>query len=1181
MAEVKLSANQRLAVEDRGGSLLISAAAGSGKTKVLVQRLFSYLEGEHAQVDDFLIITYTKAAAAELRSRIARELSLRVAEQPENAHLRRQLYRVYLADIKTVDAFCVGLLRQNAHLLPGGLTPDFRVLDEKEALDLRERVLARVLDQFYDGIEAQENRRLLAETLGAGRDDRALAQLTLEIYDKVQSHPYPALWLEEERRKWTMLPVKMEETVYGREILSYTRRRCDYWAHTLRRAVSEMAADAALTKGYADRFAQVALELERADALLSGGWDAMADFRPEFPRLGAVRGDSPLKARMKAIQEQCKADLKKLAEPFSATAAEHLSDVRAMAPAMDALLTLTLDFSDAYQKEKRRRNVMDFSDQEHDAIALLLNPDGTPTELAQQVSTRYQEIMVDEYQDANEVQDCLFSAISKEGKNLFTVGDVKQSIYRFRLADPSIFLRRYARSVPAGDAEAGQDRRVVLLENYRSRDAILQGANFVFNNIMTREMGELDYRAEGALRAGLDLPAPPADDAVEFHYLSVENTEEETFDRTAVEAQYAARRVRCLLDEGYPVRGEDGTLRPVTPEDIVLLMRSPRARLGTFLAALRRENIPCSSGETIDFFASPEIAVTFSFLQIIDNPRQDVPLIAVLRSPLFGFTADRLAKIRSLAPRDDFYEALTLDESADSRAFLALLERLRTLAQDLTADQLLWRLYQIANVPAVFGMMGQGTARRARLTAFYEYTRQMVQNGKRSTFAFVTYLRRLLEEGRAPELSAQQSCGGVRVMSIHASKGLEFPVVLLCDLQKSFNQDDFKRQVLVHPQMGLGVERVDLTRRIRYDTLSKRAVAQKLTRESKAEEERILYVAMTRAKDKLILVDCVRGGQKHLAGLAAAAACPPEAEAVASLNSLGDWILLPLLCRVEAAPLRAGADCSVSALCADDGQRWDVHYCVNPGLADAEIAAEEPEKVRAAQPFDPQPLEQVYPHASAVLAPSKVTATQLKGRERDAEIAEGSPKPVMRQLSFETPAFLSGTRKLTAAQRGTALHLVMQYLDFALPPTAEAVRAVVDGLVQRRLLGQPEAAAVDASAIAAFLASPLAGEIRAAAQVWREYRFALLLPADAIDPSLSPEDRMMLQGVADCCFEEGGGLTVVDFKTDRLAPGEEAARAAHYRPQLEAYAAALTRVLEKEVKRKILYFFATNTAVEL
>ena len=777
------------------------------------------------------------------------------------------------------------------------------------------------------------------------------------------------------------------------------------------------------------------------------------------------------------------------------------------------------------------------------------------------------------------MQNSIFRAISKEEKNLFTVGDVKQSIYRFRLADPTIFLEKYRSFRPAEEAEEGQPRKLVLSQNFRSRLTVLESTNFVFRNILSRQMGELDYTPDQYLNLGADYYVPRDDVQTEFHLVHLEDTEEETFDRPEVEARFVADLIRKMLKEGYPVQGKDGALHPARPEDIVILMRSPRSRLPAFTRALEEQAIPCASQETADFFSSMEIAVLFSFLQIIDNPRQDVPLIAVLRSPLFGFSADRLAEIRTAAPSSDFYDALCADSHEDTADFLTLLESLREQARDLTVDKLLFAVYNRCNVLGIFGAMPGGTDRRGRLTAFYDYARQMVGAGRLRLFDFVTYLRRLLENDEAPYISTRQSAGGVQIMSIHQSKGLEFPIVILADLNKKFNREDLNRPVLVHPTLGLGTECVDLRRKIRYDTVSKTALKLRLERESKAEELRILYVAMTRAKEKLILVDCMKKGRKHLGDLMSVAACPASPEAVAAGKSLGDWILLPLLCRPEAEPLRRLADVGDIALTVDDGPTWQVYCHENPALSVGE-ETEEKKELAAAEPFVPADLEWTYDALRACTIPSKVTATQLKGRELDEEVADGSIKEV-RPPVFERPLFLRTARKLSAAERGTATHLVMQYLDFATPPTKEAIGQVLQSLVARRLLTPEQVAAVDSEQIAAFLQSPLAKEIREARKVWREYRFALLIPAKSYDQSLTTDDTMMLQGVADCCFETEEGLTVVDFKTDRMTPGEEEKRAEVYRGQLAAYGQALARVLQKEVKRKVLYFFATNTTIDL
>ena len=1185
MAEIQLTQAQQAAVDNRGGSLLVSAAAGSGKTKVLVERLFAYMERERCDVDDFLIITYTKAAAAELRGKIAAELSRRVAVHPESGHLRRQLFRVYQADIKTVDAFCAAVLRENVHLLPGdgqhALTPDFRVLDEQEAQLLRERVLERVVETFYARLEAGDAEgELLAETLGAGRDDRALTALVLEQHSKIQSHPYPLAWLEQVYAQWEQTPQALADCAYGRILMTDTCRKADFWARRLLQAAEEMADCPALEKGYAAGFRDAAAQLAHLRESAADGWDAMSAAVPKFPSLRPVRGEEERKVRAKAIWDRCKAEMKKTAAPYETAERDYLDDLREMAPAMRALIRLTADFTRAYQAEKLRRNAVDFSDQEHYAIEILTQPDGAPTELARQISSRYQEIMVDEYQDTNEVQNCIFRAVSRDGQNLFTVGDVKQSIYRFRLADPTIFLEKYLAYRDAAEAEDGQPRRVLLSQNFRSRREVLESTNYVFSGIMSREMGEMDYGEDEQLHFGASYYVPRTDTAAEFHLVSVEDTEDEQFDREEVEARFAARRIRQMLDEGYPVQDADGRLRPITPEDIVILMRSPRTRLRAFTDALRRERIPCSSGEQSAFFATTEIAVLFSFLQIIDNPRQDVPLISVMRSPLFGFTPDRLAQIRTLVPEGDYYDAVCADDAPDTAAFRATLDALRADARSLCAGELVWRLYDTCHVLGVFGAMEGGAARRANLIALGSLADNL--GGQAGAFELVTQLRRLLENDRQPNVSTGQSGGGVQIMSIHRSKGLEFPVVILADLNKQINEQDLKRPVLVHPALGLGCERVDRARHIRYDSVSKSALALTLRREAKAEEMRILYVALTRAKEKLICIDCMKRAGARVRDLAAIGSYPAEPEAVASARALGDWLLLPLLQSVQAEPIRRWAGLDAEHL--QDAVGWEVFLWENPTRQAAAPSAAPVPAQRAGEelPFDAAQLDWVYPHAASAVIPSKVTATQLKGRALDQEIAENAaPERRVRAVSFEKPRFLQKERGLTAAERGTAMHAVMQYLDFARPADEQSVREQVMQLRERRLLTPEQAAAIDVHEIAQFLRSPLAQRIRQAETLYREYRFALLVPATLYDPKVDEREQMMLQGVVDCCFDTPEGLVIVDFKTDRVRLGQEPERAEVYRPQLEAYSRALSRVLERNISERILYFFATGQEISL
>ena len=1188
MAE-KLTNEQQSAVDSRERSLLVSAAAGSGKTKVLVERLFSYVEREGANLDDFLIITYTRAAASELRGKIAKALNERMERDPGNYHLRQQMLRVYRADIKTVDAFCTSLLRENCHLLGEdarghALRPDFRVLDENEAEVLRGRVLARTLEDFYDHLTSGGT--LLADTLGAGRDDSALEQLVLELHAKLQAQPYEDKWLDAQRAFWRAVPEKIEETPYGKILLNEVGRKARHCKSLLQRAAQEMCANDALNQKYAPAFLDASYQLEALEGKIAQGWDAARGVTIAFPRLAAVKDSDggEMKARMKSLWDNCKETVKGLAEIFSASSDEAVEDLRTMAPAMLALIDLTADFSRRYNEEKRRRNSADFSDQEHEAIRLLVAENGEPTELAALVSTRYREIMVDEYQDTNEVQNRIFDAISCKGENLFTVGDVKQSIYRFRLADPRIFLQHYNTWPPLAAADEHESAKLLLSRNFRSRKEVLEATNFVFRNVLSREMGELDYGEDEMLRPGASY-AESSVCGAEFHLLDLPmQTGEHRVRASEAEAAFVADYIRNMLSSKFTVQ-DDKTreLRPVREEDIVILMRSPSTRLLDYRRALESRGIRCAADAGEDFFASMEIAVLFSFLQVIDNPRQDVPLIAVLRSPLFGFVPDELAALRSQQRTGDFYDALLLSEDGHGKAFLAVLRSLRDSAAHLSVRELLSEIYRKCNVLGVFGAMHRGAERKENLLAFLELSEDFARTGRQGLFDFVRTLREQLASGEAAAMQTTHASSGVRIMSIHKSKGLEFPVVILSDLARRFSNMDFQSSVLVHPQLGLGPVCVDARRHIQYPTIARQALERTLRREAKAEELRVLYVAMTRAKEKLVMVHTQANAGGRVADLMALSDCPVLPEAVDSGKCMGDWIMLPLLQRSEAGALRAFAGQNSEGRFFTEETPWTV--CVHDGLQFAapaqqsDAAAEERAPQREELPADFAALSYRYPYAEQTAFPAKLTATQLKGRAIDEEISENTTLPP-RLRNLCKPKFLAGKTALTGAERGTALHLVMQDLDFFCEPDEQSVRAQIEAMRAQRKLTEEQAKAADVHAIVRFLRSDLAARIRKSEQVEREYRFSLLRPVRDFS-SLDADDSVLLQGVVDCFFEEDGELVVVDFKTDHVSCAQLDERAEYYRPQLEAYSMALTRVMGKKVKEKVLYFFSAGEEVRL
>ncbi len=1184
-----LTEEQQAAVDNRGGGLLVSAAAGSGKTRVLVERLLARVE-EGADVDRFLVITYTKAAAAELRSRIVEELSDRLALRPTDGHLRRQATLVYKAGISTIHAFCAQLLRECGHLLD--LDPDFRLCDEGEAGILMLRALNDVLERRYESIETEGDFAKLVDTMSAGRDDRRLVQIVLDIRGRVQAHPDPAAWLTQQERVFALEGVTdPAQTPWGELLLSDAAGQAAYWRRRMEEARDLCERDENLLANYGDSVAQTAQALQQFEAAAGKGWEEARALLPiPFPTVGRKKmvDDPAAVERVKAIRTACKKRMEKLEDWFADSGEALLADLRTVYPAMRGLFALVRDFESAYAAEKTRRGLLDFSDLEHMTVRLLVGEDGRPTELARQWSGRYDEIMVDEYQDTNEVQNAIFSALSKEGTNLFMVGDVKQSIYRFRLADPTIFLGKYRTFKPYTQAGEGEERRVILSRNFRSRPEVLEGCNDLFRAIMSVPFGEMAYTDDQALYPGASFAPDPAYQ-VELDALDASGSGEEGAEKVSrdlLEARFAACRIRELLDGKFSVSDGEGGTRPVRPADVVILLRSPNTVLRHYARALSEQELPWEAEGGGDFFGSTEISVALSLLQIVDNPRQDVALISVLRSPVYGFSADRLAQIRAASPDTDFYAALAADGGADSCGFLRELDALRAGAGDMSSHQLLWHVYDRTNLLGVFGAMGEGETRQGNLLALAELARQFEGTGHKGLFRFLTYLTRLRENGAklAPP-TAGRTGGGVRIMSIHKSKGLEFPVVLLCGLARRLNREDMSRPILFHPKLGVGPKGLDVDRGIEYPTLARMAVARQLEREMMAEELRLLYVAMTRAKEKLILSVALTGGGKDLEKLAGDSGYPVDPQVLLGCQSVGQWVLLAALCRPEGGALRRAAVREVAVPAAPFGPGWDIRFVDGAPLAQAPPQRwSAPTQTAEQEGGDGEELVDrlrwTYPHQEEVAIPSKLTATQLKGRALDEEAAEQAPRPV-RPLTFGRPRFAAEELGLTAAQRGTALHQVLQFIDFERTGTVEEIKSEIARLVEQQYITPQQGEAVDPVPIAAFFRSALGEELLSSVSLRREFKFSILEPAGRYYPRAGEGEQVLFQGVVDCYYETLEGITVVDFKTDRVTKATIMDRAEHYRPQLEAYSKALEEITGRPVIRRVLWFFALNQGVDL
>ena len=1186
---VTLTHQQRAAVDNRGGELLVSAAAGSGKTRILVERLLNRVEQEHLDLDRFLVITYTKAAASELRGKILDELNARLAQRPGDPFLRRQKLVIYRAQISTIHSFCTALLREEGYRIQ--LQADFRVGDDSECALLKERVLSRLLEERYEQLDQAPGFACLVDTLSAGRDDSRLASIVLDIHTRIQSHPDPERWLRDQAAAFDLRQVRdVGHTAWGALLLEDARRQVSYWQRRFVEVLDLLREDPALEKAYSDSFDSTLDSMDDFLSALDRGWDsarALCDIA--FPRLGSARKaeDKALQERVKSIREKCKKRMEKLKELFADSSADLLSDMETVRPVVEELLRLVADFDAGYRREKRRRNLVDFSDLEHLSLQLLTGEDGQASPLARQWQERFAEVMVDEYQDTNEVQNAIFRAVSGEGRRLFQVGDVKQSIYRFRLADPTIFLDKYLSFPDAEAAQPGEPRRVVLSYNFRSRASVLEGVNFVFENIMSTSFGELDYTDDQRLYPRLPYPEQPGDqvelDVVDLSALDREKGEAKV-SRDAAEAEYVARRVRQLLDSGFPVTQGEG-FRMVQPEDIAILYRSPGAVMGHLTRALDRHRVPWTSDGAGDFFEQTEVAVAIAFLEVVDNPRQDVPLLSVLTCPAWGFSGDDLAHLRARCPEGDLYQCLEQGAERGEEKCLRFLDRLSALrarAADLPGHQLLWQIYEAADLLAIYGAMEGGQARQDNLRLLHDYARRFEQNGHQGVFGLVSQLRRLRQSGQSLPGPGRPAGGGVRIMSIHKSKGLEFPVVLVAGLNRSFNRTDQRAPVLFHPKLGVGPCGLDTQLQVEYPTLARRAVALQLEREMKAEEMRLLYVAMTRAREKLILVCASANWARQCAKLAPDAGPRPDPEALNTLSTVGEWLLLPVLSRPDAADLRASAGVSCPLLL--PGDHWEIRLV--PAEKPGRLARREEGQAGAGHRLTAEErarLEWKYPYAALADIPSKATATQLKGRELDQEAAEGTDARdlLQRPMEFPRPRFDQAQRGLTPSEVGTAVHTVMQLIRLEKADTPEGVAEEIARLEAQQSLSPEAARAVQSEPIAAFFRSPLGREAAAAPDLRREFKFSLLISAAQLDPALPREEQVLLQGVIDCCFTGAAGLTVVDFKTDRVRPGEERAHSERYRSQIQAYSEALGRITGAPVERRVLWYFATGTGVEL
>ena len=1205
---------QQAAIDSRGQTLLLSAAAGSGKTAVLVERIIRRLLDKEYPIDitELLVVTFTKAAAAEMRDRIGTAL-MKALSETKDPRVERQLALLPSAQISTLHAFCQHVIRKYFYTID--LDPAFSIAGEEELNLLRRQVLEDVFLSYYEDDEKASILYPLADMFGSDRGDDILMDTVSRMYIYARSLAWPEHWLKEAARSYDVAPdAVIDDMVWAGPIKDAVRRILEEDARLYDGVLYHLRQREAFAPA-CDTF--VAEQAALRQAAQARSWNDLSRFvrAIDFPRLKSLRklsdDDKAVWERCKKVRDDVKKDVIKTLQAvyFSATPEEWLDGMRAMKPVMDGLVTLTLDFAKAYGAAKKEKGWIDFSDLEHFCLQILLAPDASPehpvpSAAAEELRSQYEEVFIDEYQDTNGVQELITRLVSGED-NRFMVGDIKQSIYRFRLADPTLFLEKYHSF--SRDEKAVQ-RCIDLGRNFRSVPVVLDAVNAVFSRAMTAEAAGMDYGEREKLYAGRQAP----DDErwiggpVEVDIVPTPSDEEDDDGSTAFEKEcrFIAGRIGELLASGRMAARKDGTLEPLSYRHIVVLLRSMAGKADVLIQALQEGGIPAYAEQSGGYFAAVEVQVMLALLRCIDNPEQDLAMAAVLRSPLVGLDETALAGVR-LAGDGTLWQNLPafvaslpdgVDEKEDLQQFMAAFDSWRTYSRRHGVAELLQRLYDDTAYVDFVGAMPGGDVRQANLKALYDRARQYEEAGFRGLFRYLQLMDKMKEDGLdlAPAKVVSEKEDVVRIMSIHKSKGLEFPVVFVADMGKAFNRRDTQDQILFHNRLGIGLKQYDPEWRMSYPTLIWSGIAAQLRWEGAAEEERILYVAMTRARDQLILTGhsshIDRDWQRWTSRLNPAQA-----------KSYFDWVMPAAL-----APFGTKADADY----ARPGTAWQdaiwqvrIARAVPAGTVEEGAYDGEP-RLEALRRGDltgtPVPswldeqLSWQYAYPQAVRTAAKFSVSEVKRRYQELhsdELQDEAALSVPAAAVIPTapgeddafaalPPWLAGEEAaVSGAQRGTALHKALQYITLAANQTTATLRREIDAFVRQGLLSREEAKLVYVPVLAAFCQSDIGRRMAESPELHREYPFTVLLAGGNPLPETETGEQILIQGVIDCLFREDDAWILVDYKSDRLETAD--AFRSRYAVQLALYKRAVEQITHRPVEETYIYSLHLQQEIRL
>ena len=1204
---------QKQAIYEKGNNILVAAAAGSGKTAVLVERIINKVINEDVDIDKILVVTFTNAAASEMRERILDAIYKKLEENPEDIKLQRQITLLNKASICTIHSFCLDVIRNNFYEID--TSANFRIGDTAEIEMLKNDVLEELFEEKY--MDGDKGFIKLIETYTDYRGDEKLQELVLDIYKYIQSNPFPEKWVNEKVDEFNVdINLDFSNTIWGRVILEDIKDEIRSMILKLENIKKETIKFSEL-----DKFSSVLQEdINNLRTIKLDTWDIAYESInsiswSKWPVDKKVTMD--LKNEAKEIRDGVKKDFNGLIIKY--TSKEANGDIYNMYGILDELRKLIIEFSLKYAEVKKERNIIDFNDIEHFALKILVDENENASEVAKKYQEKFEEILIDEYQDSNLVQEKILTSISR-GNNIFMVGDVKQSIYKFRQARPELFLEKYSTySLKSEQNVNSNGIKIKLFKNFRSRRNVLDITNLVFENIMSEKLGNVEYNKEEYLNYGANFPETDKEINIpkiaelniidlkeKEEYEEEEEKSEERIEDAVLEARFVAKRIQNLLNSDFQVYDRKVGYRPIKAKDICVLLRATSVLAPIYEKEISDLNIPVFSDSSSTYLESMEVETIMSLLKVIDNPMQDIPLVTVLRSNIFGFTDNDLIEIRLSDRKCSFYESMLkarISVNSELRhkieQTIEIIEKWRKEEKYTPLNEFIWKLYLDTGFLNYVSLLPNGNLRQANLKMLFEKAKQYEKASFKGLFNFINFIDKV--KTSSGDMSSAKIIGEndnvVRIMSIHKSKGLEFPVVFLASTGKKFNLRDLNTPILLHQDIGFGPQYIDSEKRIEYSTLAKEAIRIISKKETISEEMRVLYVALTRAKEKLIITGMSKDIEKAFKDKEKMLTMVKKSDAyqidlnnmekteevnlkideniVEKYTSYLEWLELVYQYNKENG-IKNVIDLQIydkkdliSNLQKEDLDEFDAEKIIKSKASELKEKTEMIKQIK-------EKLEWQYKYIASSKIPTKTSVTKLKELEMDNDIEDLINIARNKESEYTNltvkPKFMEKVHNLTSAQKGTLIHLCLQKLDEKKEYTREDIQELIETLCKKNIISEIEAQNIDIDLLFRYTKSELWKDLKEAKEIHKEEPFYINIPASKIYDEAEEKEMILVQGIIDLYYiNKEGKLILIDYKTDYVPNGDVSKLEEKYKVQLELYKEALENSTGLKVDKAMIW----------